>query len=261
MPNDTTTTPSTTRQSAAIASQVMNDLVKNQDFRNMLESIVGNAIEKKLNEILTRIEKVEGEIFDLKTDLDQKVKEVKTLEEKVCQQDQSINTLQNSINSLEQYSRRSCLRIFGIEEKRGENTDLLVTEVVRSQLGVSLDPYKDIDRSHRTGHPGSGHQASTSAGRSPMQKHRPRPIIVKLNSYRKRREIITNRRKLKDTGIVIVEDLTKKNQKLLSMARASKDVLAAWTSDGRIIVQISATGGKSTTKLITCEEDIKKLKH
>ncbi|XP_071481261.1 receptor-type tyrosine-protein phosphatase kappa-like [Diadema antillarum] len=252
MPTEASTS-TTTRQSAAIATQVMADLVKNEEFIHLLESIVGNAIEKKLNELL---EQVQGEVFDLKRDLEEKDREVKRLGEKVLHQEQNISRLEHTVDSLEQYSRRSCLRIFGLEEKKGENTDTLVTEVIQSKLGVSLDPVKDIDRSHRTG---GTHESASQSSRSSSQKARPRPIIVKLNSYRKRKEIITNRRKLKGSGIVIAEDLTKRNQRLLSLARASKNITAAWSSDGRIIALISASGGKTATKLITCEEDIKKL--
>ena len=207
--NDTSTSATTTtRQSAAIATQVMTDLVKNQEFITLLESIVGNAIEKKMGELITSIENVHDELSDLKEDFNEKKEEVKTLKEKFLQQEQSINKLESSLNNMEQYSRRSCIRIFGLEEKKGENTDLLVSEVIRTKLGVSLDPVKDIDRSHRTGNVQQSN-SSTPTGHSSNHKPRPRSIIVKLNSYRKRREIITNRKKLKGSGIVIAEDLTK----------------------------------------------------
>ena len=81
-----------------------------------------------------------------------------------------------------------------------------------------------------------------------------------LNTYRKRREIITNRRKLKGSGIVIAEDLTQKNQKLFAQTRAAQKIKSAWTSDGRIIALISASNGKTMTKLITIEEDLEKFK-
>ena len=259
MPNSVsdTSASATTRQSAAIATQVMNDLVKNQEFVTLLKSIVGDAIQEKLGVLLTSIEKVQGELLELKNDLAKKNSKVKTLEEKVLEQKQSISKLESSVNNMEQYSRRSCIRIFGLEEKRGENTDTLVSEVIRTKLGVSLDPMKDIDRSHRTG---SVPEPSASSDQSSVKKPRPRPIIVKLNTYRKRREIITNRRKLKGSGIVIAEDLTQKNQKLFAQTRAAQKIKSAWTSDGRIIALISASNGKTMTKLITTEEDLEKFK-
>ena len=256
MPNTDSPTSATTRQSAAIATQVMNDLVKNEEFSTLLKGIVKNAIDEKLGELLASVEKVQGEVFDLKTKMEEKNTQIKKLEEKTLQQKQSISKLENSMNNLEQYSRRSCLRVFGLKEQKGENTDMLVTELVRSKLGVSLDPVKDIDRSHRTGRV---REPDASSNRSSMQNPRPRPIIVKLNSYKKRKEIITNRKKLKGSGIVIAEDLTIKNQELLSKARESKHIKSAWSSDGRIIALISASGDKNITKLIASEEDIKNL--
>ena len=203
-----------------------------------------------MGELITSIDNVHDELSDLKKDFNAKKEEVKTLKDKVLQQEQSINKLESSLNNMEQYSRRSCIRLFGLEEKKGENTDFLVSEVIRTKLGVSLEPVKDIDRSHRTGNVQQS-SSSTPTGHSSNHKPRPRSIIVKLNSYRKRREIITNRKKLKGSGIVIAEDLTKENQKLLSLARESTKVKSAWTSDGRVIVLINATGGKSITRLIT----------
>ncbi|XP_072176953.1 uncharacterized protein [Diadema setosum] len=185
-------------------------------------------------------------VFICKETWKRRIERLKRLGEKVLHKEQNISRLEHTVDSLEQYSRRSCLRIFGLEEKKGENKDTLVTEVIQSKLGVSLDPVKDIDRSYRTG---STRESALQSGRSSSQKARPRPIIVKLNNYRKRKEIITNRRKLKGSGIVIAEDLTNRNQRLLSLARASKNITAAWSSDGRIIALISASDGKTISEL------------
>ena len=255
-------TPLNTRQSAAIASQVMTDLLKNREFADLLESIVGNAIEKKLGDFMKTVDVLKGEVFDLKRDLEEKNKEMKNLEEKVIKLEQGNSRLENSINNQEQYSRRSCIRIFGLEEKRGENTDMLAADIIRTKLEVTLDPIKDIDRSHRTGSPREPARpvsSSRSANDASGFKPRPRPIIVKLTSYRKRREIIEKRKLLKGTGIVIVEDLTLKNQKLLSLTRNAPNVKSAWSSDGRVIALLAASGGKDITKLITCEDDLKKI--
>ena len=247
------------RQIAAVASQVMLDLLKNQDFINLLESTVSNAIEKKLGELLTSIERIQGEVFELKSDAERKDKELDRCKEKITQQEQSIIRLEHSMNNMEQYSRRSCLRIFGLQEKKGEDTDTLVKEVITSKLGVSLDIVKDIDRSHRTGRTPVSAQSETSVT-SGTDQPKSRPIIIKLTSYRKKREILQNRKKLKGTKIVIVEDLTMKNQKLLSLTRSCKNVKKAWSSDGRIIALIGTTAtGKNITKLITCEEDVKRI--
>ena len=124
---------------------------------------------------------------------------------------------------MEQYSRRSCVRIFGVEEKSGEDTDQIASKFIRDQLGVPLDP-RDIDRSHRTGKMKTLSPESTTE--QPSRRHH-RAIIVKLSSYKKPRDILNNRKKLKGTGISIVEDLTLQNQNLLKAARDTKKVLSA----------------------------------
>ena len=116
--------------------------------------------------------------------------------------------------------------------------------MITKQLGIPLDITKDIDRSHRTG----AVRNSTMSSSKASKKERPRPIIVKLTTYRKRREIILNKKKLKGSGITIAEDLTLKNQELLKSARKSPKVVTAWTSDGRVIALVSASGGSQIKK-------------
>ena len=263
-----------TRQTAAVTCQVMKDLMRNKEFSDLLENVVSNAIEKKLNEMLTRIQIVEGDVLDLQSNLEMKNKEIKRLEGKITNCDNVIEKLENAVNSMEQYSRRACIRIFGIDEASGENTDAIVSDVVTKQLGVPLDVERDIDRSHRVGKMKDVPSSSSTAQAQPSEmlpsesgeastkhakKPRPRSIIVKLTSYRKRKEILDNRKKLKNSGVSIVEDLTSRNQKLLAVTRGTKGVQAAWSSDGRIIALIPASGGKSVKKLISSESDLQHI--
>ena len=57
---------------------------------------------------------------------------------------------ESKFDDIEQYSRRSCLILTGIEERKGENTDNLVLSAFNTYLGFKLDLY-EIDRSHRLG--------------------------------------------------------------------------------------------------------------
>ena len=58
--------------------------------------------------------------------------------------------LKKKIDRQEQYSRRNCVLIHGIEENRDENTDELVNELVNEKLIEEISLH-DIDRSHRLG--------------------------------------------------------------------------------------------------------------
>ena len=57
---------------------------------------------------------------------------------------------ESKFDDIEQYSRRSCLILTGIKERKGENTGNLVLNALSTHLGTKLDLY-EIDRSHRLG--------------------------------------------------------------------------------------------------------------
>lgn len=145
---------------------------------------------------------------------------VNTLEDQVAElQDQ----LEHRTDDLEQYQRRNNIRIFGIQEKKGEDTDKLVLRVVNEQLGVEL-PLQSIDRSHRVGRPPKP---------GPDGEVRHRAIIVRFTSYRDRRRVFEAKKALKGSGVAIREDLTVLRQKVFHAAAEKHGVKNTWTLDGR----------------------------
>lgn len=147
---------------------------------------------------------------------------------------------------LEQCTRRKSLRFFGIKESQGENTDDVIIKLSSEILKVDLTK-DDLDRTHRVG-----------PSREPVRKDdKPRAIIVKFSSYRKRREIIANRRKFAGKRMSILEDLTARNAILLNQARLDEKVKSAWSIDGRIFA--ISKQSDSVKKLITCKRDIDNL--
>ena len=200
--------------------------------------------------LTSRCDKLESALFDLQNEKDMKDNKILALESTLERKCNTITALDNSVNQLEQYSRRNCIRIFGIEEKQGENTDQLICEVAKT-MKIDLQA-NDIDRSHRV-----GKKPEKNEVKKPNEKEKYRGIIVKLCSYRVRQRLILNRRKLNGSGISIHEDLTVKTLQLLNVAQKHDKVKSAWTLDGRIFVQ--PTEAESKKCLITCNEDLKSL--
>ena len=100
--------------------------------------------------------------------------------------------------------KRNNLRIF---ERKGENTDRLVLDVAK-KLGINLT-LGEIDRSHRTGKPQQLPDTDTPTENASDDDPRPRPILVKFATYRRRHEIISQRRKLKNTiSLLLIQILT-----------------------------------------------------
>lgn len=121
----------------------------------------------------------------------------------------------------EQYSRRNCLRVFGVPESQNEKTDEVVAKVFKDKLNISL-PNDAIDRSHRLVRPKSG---------------KSRPIIVKFTRYNVRESVFLKKRLLKCTGMVVREDLTKYNLDVFNKAVEYFNYKNVWSRDSMIHVK------------------------
>lgn len=142
------------------------------------------------------------------------------------------NTCKSNIDDLEQYSRRSCVRISGIKEEEGENTNDLVLDLAR-RVSADIRP-EDLDRSHRVGRP---REVSQNANAVP----RPREIIVKLTNYRARMQLLKGRAFLRSTKakIFINEDLTSARKEIAYECRSLKrdnKIRKVWTYNGNIFI-------------------------
>ena len=150
--------------------------------------------------------------------------EFKDLEEKVKSHQQEMAELENNINGLianqkelqvlnddiEQYTRRTNIRIFGIHENKHEKTDELAKQFCKDELKIELKD-DDISRSQRVGRT----SYATAAER------RPRPIIVRLTRHNKKVEILKKRRVLRQNhrNYSIQEDLTETRRSVLKYLR------------------------------------------
>ena len=226
-----------TRQHSAmeedLVSSVLEQVLRSQEFQDLLKSSVEKALSKVLVPLRENIEENKGRIHELECQVESLAKETTKLD-KLCDEMQRQNIdLVKKLDDAEQYSRRNCLRISGVPETEGENTDELVLDIASSRLRVNIS-LSDIDRSHRTGKP---------------DINKTRSIIVKFTSYRARNTFIRDRRKLKGSGIVVREDLTKLNQDLLAKTKSHQLVKSAWTTDGRITALILKNGAEFRKKV------------
>ena len=199
--------------------------------------------------------------MELEVSMERKTKEIKSLKKQIESQQDCIKNIQAEMNSLEQYSRRNCLLVFGVKEDKSEDTTEIVRGIVSRHLNIELKK-DDIDRSHRLqprrrpeNNSGASNQDQNKSKRTPT----PKPIIVKFTTYRVRSEVLSKRRKLKGTGIGIDENLTRKNAELLSAAKRTPGVKAAWSSDGRILVLIPTSNGATMTRQIQSKEELSRL--
>ena len=141
--------------------------------------------------------------------------------------DQKIQELEERLEGLEMYGRRNGVRIHGIPEKLGENTDEIVINLAK-KVGANIPDFA-LGRSHRVG---------------PKDSTKKRPIIAKFISHNYKVALLKHKKNLKEQknceDVYINEDLTSTRAKWAQRARNLKKqdkIQATWTRDGIIFVK------------------------
>ena len=142
-------------------------------MRNSLE-FIENVLEEKVKKLEERCENIETELQEFyNNQIDPEYIYIKLVD-------------------LEDRSRRCNLRIDGVTEKKGETWEQCEEEiqnVFKEKLGLENI---NIERAHR------------SKGKTSSNK--PRTIVCKLLSYKQKKEVLKNAKKLKGSNIFIDED-------------------------------------------------------
>ena len=198
--------------------RVVEDTLRNEDSLKVLANLIKETVANVI-------------IAELQSTIESNTAVIKELQCSVKEKDKRIEDLEGKLDDLEQYQRRQCLRIFGVKEEESEDSDKIVAEVSH-KIGVEVQAC-DIDRSHRVGR---------------RDGDRPRPIIVKFVSYRKRSEVYRNKRQLKGSGITVREDLTRQRHGLLREAITKFGLHNVWTQDGVIVVKDGETKKRITRR-------------
>ena len=116
------------------------------------------------------------------------------------------------LDHMEQYSRRSSVRVTGIKEHDGEDLDRIVTNLI-DDMNVQDMNINNINRMHRVG-----------PRNSLTNKNHAQQIIIQFKDYQLKTTFIKARKSLrgKHTNVYIAEDLTKQISRLLYLARPLK---------------------------------------
>ena len=142
--------------------------------------------------------------------------------------------MDTAVDRQEQYSQHNCRLVHGIVEETVEDTDEKIINTLQQSMDEIIKS-EDIDRSHRLDKPKSSKNA------------KPRPIIVKFVRYNTCNRIYRNNKKLKGTGISVMESLTGKWISMLEKARQEYTFNNVWSEDGKIMFF-----DKNTNKAKTC---------
>ena len=179
-------------------------------FFNCLKRIESDV--KKLFEVQAESKQAQIKVTESLQSLSDKLDEIEAenkkkddkiskLEERVKELVEENKGMSASVDEMEQYSRRNCLLLHGVKENTNEDTDDIVVKTISENLDIHLQK-EDLDRTHRVG------KGNRSDGKA-------RPIIIKFARYNVRRNIYSNKKRLKGKSLLITESLTAARVKLL----------------------------------------------
>lgn len=165
------------------------------------------------SDMIVKLEEIEKE-------RDESQKKNEELEAQLSEREARLKDHEVRLNDIEQYTRRNSVRIYGDTDKNEtiEHSRDLVIKLLKDKLLITVQSH-EIDVAHRLGR---------------FMKEGCRPIICKFVSRTLKRDVIKKRRSLKGSQIIIREDLTPKNAKILERASGKDEVVSACSDEGKI---------------------------
>jgi hypothetical protein len=220
---------------AAIAKPVA-DLVADQ-----LQAVILKQIEPRVKELIdtnlqyakqTISEMAKSEVSD---QCDNISRQLGDLDNKIAELELATAKHQSLIEEHEQYSRRTCLKFLHVPVPQRDpihkfDTTQAVMDICNDKLGVKISR-EDLSRTHFLGSP----------------RHGKTTIIARFVRYETRQLVFSNKKQLKNSGLVITESLTKKRQTLVNALyelRKNGTIMSYWTQDGRIFAKASSSSPK-----------------
>ena len=199
--------------------------------------------DNKFQEYSESQDNLKAEICELKNRVSTLENKVDSLTNQLRQQSNLIDCQEKRTNEVmrwaynnEQYSRRENIKIHGLQVKDDEDCRLKVINLLKKDLGIKI---KNEDIS--VAHPVPRKIQKNNVDGEPL----PNPIIVKFSPLARERrdETIKKRRQLKGSGVVIFEDLTDLNAKLINWLTKNDDLKNVWSVNGKVF-GLAKTGKK-----------------
>ena len=143
-------------------------------------------------------------------------------------------------NRLEQYSRRSHIRIQGLKLSKNEDTKQAVADFLSQKLtnkhgSPIVITRNDLDAAHPLPIRADATSTPSTSTANALSYTKTPPVIVRFHERELRDRVIRARRSLKQTGFTIQEDLTAANARLLKQLTLNKKAFSsAWTWGGKV---------------------------
>lgn len=204
--------------------QTILNVIQSASFETKLKGYIKELFDTAIQEIYKNIDlKIEDAVKERNG-------EIEASQQEIIRLNNELKASSKSLDELEQYSRRNCLLIAGIDKRDNESTDAIVLGLTEKLKLDSPITRKDIDTSHRL----------------PNDK-----IIVKFVS-RNNRDMFYAKRKDLGQGIYVSESLTKARQELLFNCRKFRrdgKIKQCWSTNGVVKVKLNDDNNTSVNDL------------
>ena len=173
------------------------------------------------------IKKAVAEIFEttvkplIESKLNDCIRELSDISQQVSELKQENVTLRSKLDRIEKQQKIRNLRITGVTEGNKEKSADIAHNLIREKLNLDIKK-EDIENAHRT-----GKRSGT----------RNRTLLITLRTVDIKNKIFYNKRNLKQSGIVISEDLTSSTLELLNIAKEKYGVRNVWTKNGLLYIK------------------------
>ena len=239
-----------TQTSESSSDNLLKTLITNQEkhFQVMINTMKESSsfhqdrIDTEVFNLNKRCDTNELKINDLTNKLDQSESKVKVLETQ-------LSKCYNEIDELETYTRRPCLVVNNLKNEPNMTDEQMFIKLCKDKSideNMSTEKIAKIHRLHRSNN--SMHDPS-----------KPLALVVKFAKDRYRDDVFKNKKKLKNSGIVITELLTSKRSALLKKCidrfPNDRSARSIWTDNGKILVKC----GSDYAIQIHSEQDIDKI--
>ena len=197
----------------------------NQLLSSLAEKKDMNGLQYNVKSLLKKIDDQQTEISSLEAKLKEQATQIDILKARNVLLENHVNHLRSSHKSQEQYSRRLCLRIGGMELPQQETSEQCLEKVKKifEELEVTV-PDAAPDRAHRIG------QIKKRNGKTYQQ------IIVRFTIWRHRTYFYGARKSASSVKMRL--DLTKDRLNLLLMAR---EVLKSYSDQFLAFADVNCT--------------------
>ena len=202
---------------------IVRELVETQErcFNATMQMLI-DSIREEVEDIRNTVNELKESLTFSQKDIDDAKSNISKIETKITKADEDISEAYGNIEylldgqeSLENYSRRNNIKVFGIPEKDAvngsdpevwEECEVAVKNEIHTKLKINPESMV-IDRAHRVG---KRRDPFHHLADGTKVKNQPRPIVAKFLSRKDKDRVLRLARLIKPDGVQFLEDFSKR---------------------------------------------------